>query len=159
MTTVGVFCGKDSNCSKFVANGRLFSMRKSSALAAALFIGLIPSGVTFAGEVTAKLSPTPTIPTSPTQWLGFAVSTNGRVFESDQDSSEGTARQKAKGECEETSGRTCKAIAVPQDWSVSVVVCNGRYFVGGSANATARDVAEGKASDNGLSGCKETFTN
>jgi hypothetical protein len=111
---------------------------------AAIFIGLIPSGVSFAGEVTAKLSPTPTIPTSPTQWLGFAVSTNGRVFESNQDSSEGTARQKAKGECEETSGRTCKAIAVPQDWSVSVVVCNGRYFVGGSANATARDVAEAK---------------
>ena len=126
---------------------------------AVLFIGLIPGGVTFAEELTAKLSPTPTIPTSPTQWLGFAVSTNGRVFKSDQDSSEGTARQKARGECEETSGRTCNAIAVPEDWSVSVVVCRGRYFIGGSANASARDVAEDKADDVGLSGCKETFTN
>jgi hypothetical protein len=52
-----------------------FSMKKSSALVAALFIGLIPGRTAFAGEVTAKLSPAPTIPASPTQWLGFAVST------------------------------------------------------------------------------------
>lgn len=130
-------------------------MKKLTALLA-LCIGLPLAGSTFAEEVTpgqryAKATPTPTV------WIGFAAAPNGRVFQSDEVRFEGTAREQAKSECEETTGRTCNAIAVPQGWRVSVVKCNGGSFVGGSREGFARDVAKDKAREKGAFGCEETY--
>src|SRR4051812_23132146 len=56
---------------------------------------------------------------SGTQWVGLAASPNGRVFQSNGFTESG-ARSAIKSQCEQTSGRTCRAIAVPDQWDVVV---------------------------------------
>jgi hypothetical protein len=58
---------------------------------------------------------------SVTTWLGFAASSNGRVFQNIDRSDEAIARNAARSECEQTTGRTCQAIAVPISWQVAAV--------------------------------------
>jgi hypothetical protein len=135
-------------------------MRKFSAPLLALCASLIPAGASFASEVTPvqQLPRQEPVSANRTQWIGFAVSPNGRVFQSDADLSEGNARQIARTECEENTARTCRAIAVPYSWSVSVVVCSGDSFVAGVQEGSAKALAVSKADNEGVSRCRETFT-
>ncbi len=132
-------------------------MRNSSFLWAALLAGLIPGWAALSDEVTpfqqrARANPVSTV------WVGFAVAPNGRVFQSSENLYENSARENAKAECEQNAGRTCRAIAVPQNWNVSVVVCNGGSFVAGTQAGSARPLAITKAENEGIYSCQETFT-
>jgi hypothetical protein len=85
-----------------------------------------------------------------TDRVGIAASPNKRVFEVMNQRNEVAARNAAKFECEQASGRTCKAIAVPMSWDVVVVSCTrpGQSpvsFVGGSGESAAMDVVLAKA--------------
>jgi hypothetical protein len=68
---------------------------------------MIPSLVS-AEEVPIKSRPTPTTTIGHTgaYWLGYAVSPNQRMFKSVPLSSEDSARNNAKNECETTTFRT-----------------------------------------------------
>ena len=84
------------------------------------------SEAAFASEVQSQRPPSHVaLSVNPTWWVGFAVSPGGRVFHSAIGLREGDARQFAKTECEEETGRTCRAIAVPNDWNVTAVRCDG----------------------------------
>src|SRR6266849_2719978 len=58
-----------------------------------------------------------------TEWIGIAASPNRRVFQIANQSYEAVARNAAKLECEQETGRTCTAIAVPTTWAVVVMSC------------------------------------
>jgi hypothetical protein len=58
-----------------------------------------------------------------TQWIGVAVSANGKTFQVDDQNSEMAARNAAKFKCEQTTGRTCAAISVPIEWGVVGMTC------------------------------------
>ena len=93
-------------------------------------------------------------------WVGYAAAPSGRVFKVNDADEETTARSLARAECERTTGRTCNAIAVPSDWPVAVVTCEGRAsFVGGSSLDNARDVANLKAERAGFYGrqCMQVY--
>ena len=104
----------------------------------------------YAAEVTPGPAPPPVVPE--TWWIGFAVSPNGRVFQSNRFESEALARALAAGECEHTSLHTCSAIAVVPEADVVAVKCGNKTFIGGSTQGKAEDIARGKALDAGLSG-------
>jgi hypothetical protein len=63
----------------------------------------------------------------PADWvvtaIGIAASPNRKVFEVTNQTNEATARGAAKFECEQLTGRTCAAIAVPMSWDVVVMSC------------------------------------
>jgi hypothetical protein len=85
-----------------------------------------------------------------TEWVGIAASPNRRVFEVTSQRNEAAARSAAKFECEQASGRTCTAIAVPMSWDVVVMSCTrpGQSpvsFVGGSGESAAAEVVLAKA--------------
>jgi hypothetical protein len=90
-----------------------------------------------------------------TEWFGIAASPNKRVVEVANRTEELEARSEAKYECEQASGRTCTAIAVPTSWNVVVVRCTqaGKApasIVGGSGKGIAMEVAFTKASAAGF---------
>jgi hypothetical protein len=85
-----------------------------------------------------------------TEWIGIAASPNKRVFKVTNQRNEAAARNAAKFECEQASGRTCTAIAVPMSWDVVVMSCTRQgqspvSFVGGSGQGAATEVVLGKA--------------
>jgi Domain of unknown function (DUF4189) len=86
---------------------------------------------------------------SVTTWLGFAASSNGRVFQNIDRSGEAIARDAALSECEQTTGRTCQAIAVPTSWQVSAVACRRAKAVAAFVGGSAQDAAERIALDKG----------
>jgi len=91
----------------------------------------------------------------PTEWMGFAASWNGRIFQHNSNpASEVAARDGARSECEQTTGRTCRAIAVPTGWQVVAISCqrsgDADAFVGGSGQDAAERVALDKANDAGF---------
>jgi hypothetical protein len=89
---------------------------------------------------------------SPTRWIALASSTNGRVFQSSIYDGEEAARQAARSECEQTTGRTCNVtISVPSNWDAVVLQCGSRVFMGGSGLGYAFDKAMEKAGDAGYS--------
>jgi hypothetical protein len=93
---------------------------------------------------------------SVTDWIGIAASPNKRVFEVTNQRNEAAARNAAKFECEQASGRTCTAIAVPMSWDVVVVSCarpgqSPVSIVGGSGQSTAMEVVLDKAYSAGFS--------
>ena len=94
----------------------------SMALVAILLMG----GDAWVAEVT----PAPP-PSMHSQWIGFAVSPNGRVFQSNQFDNEARARAVAAGECEHTSLHTCSSIAVVPEADVVAVKCGNKTFLGG----------------------------
>ena len=112
-------------------------------------------------ETTPAVVTTPSIPGNPpsiargdptTSWIALAVSRNGRVFRSDALNTEERARSSARNECEQTSGWTCSdTMSVPDFWSVIVVRCGNRYFLGGSSQGAAYAIALRKAADAGFS--------
>jgi hypothetical protein len=84
------------------------------------------------------------------KWLGVAASPNKRVFEVTNRKDEMAANNAAISVCEQASGRTCTAIAVPMSWDVVVLSCKhpGQApvsIVGGSGRGLAIDVALAKA--------------
>jgi hypothetical protein len=85
-----------------------------------------------------------------TEWIGFAASPNGRVFGVANQTDEAVARRAAKFACEQGTGRTCTAIAVPTSWDVVVMTCSRRGqsslpIVAGSGENAALEVAFKKA--------------
>jgi hypothetical protein len=87
-----------------------------------------------------------------TTWVALAVSTNGRVFQSNPANSEELARSLARNECERTVGRSCgDTMSVPDNWDVIVLRCGTQNFLGGSGQGAAYDIALGKATDGGFS--------
>lgn len=99
-----------------------------------------------------------------TEWLGFAVSPQGRVFYSDPTYDEDEAREAAISYCAKQSLRSCRAIAVPIDADVTVIKCqNGSSFdsfIGGSKLGFETDIAYDKAAQEGWSRrqCRVVFT-
>jgi hypothetical protein len=89
-----------------------------------------------------------------TTWLGIAASSNGRVFQNIDRSGEVVARDSAQSQCEQTTGRTCRAIAVPVSWQVAVVSCRQAgavaAFVGGSAQNASERIALDKGNKAGF---------
>jgi hypothetical protein len=91
-----------------------------------------------------------------TAWIGIAASPNRKVFEVTNQTNEATARGAAKFECEQLTGRTCAAIAVPMSWDVVVMSCarSGQSplpIVAGSGQNAAFEVAIEKAYAAGVS--------
>jgi hypothetical protein len=85
-----------------------------------------------------------------TEWIGIAASPNGTVFRIANQSDETVARNAAKYGCEQETGRTCTAIAVPMSWDVVVMTCSRRGqaplpIVAGSGQNAAMGVAFLKA--------------
>lgn len=123
--------------------------------------------VTFGTAVSAKEMRRPRDPSTTgaigTQWVGLAAARNGRVFQLDG-STEAGARSAARLECEQMSGRECRAIAVPMQWDVVVLQCNGRgrsdAFFGGSIEGNASWIAAEKARQNGFneSQCRQIYS-
>jgi hypothetical protein len=100
-----------------------------------------------------------------TEWIGIAASPNGRVFGSANQSDESVARSAAKFNCEQGTGRTCTAIAVPMSWDVVVMTCSRRSrsplpIVAGSGQNAAMDVALLKAQAAGvdLRNCTQVYS-
>lgn len=86
-----------------------------------------------------------------TSWVALAVSSNGRVFQSESFNGEESARSAALNECEHTSGRTCRdSMSVPNEWDVIVLRCGGQNFLGGSAQGVAYENALAKAAAQGF---------
>jgi hypothetical protein len=86
---------------------------------------------------------------SVTTWVGFAASSNGRVFQNIDQSGEVVARDAALSECEQTTGRTCQAIAVPISWHVAAITCRRAKAVAAFVGGSAQDAAERIALDKG----------
>jgi hypothetical protein len=85
-----------------------------------------------------------------TEWVGIAASPNKQVFTVTSQRNEAAARNAAKFECEQATGRTCRAKAVPTSWDVVVMSCKrpGQSpvsFVGGSRQSAATEVALAEA--------------
>ena len=99
-------------------------MHSNSILAAAVLLSVTIPVLATAAEVTSQARPN-RVATS-TGWVGFAVSPNQRVFKSEPLASETAARDAAKHECDTTTLRTCKTIAVTQNGDVSAVGCSFR---------------------------------
>ncbi len=96
-----------------------------------------------------------------TSWVALAVSTNGRVFQSESFNGEESARSAALSECEHTSGRTCSdSMSVPNEWDVVVLRCGSQNFLGGSGQKVAYENALAKAVNNGFraSDCRQIAT-
>jgi hypothetical protein len=99
-----------------------------------------------------------------TAWIGIAASPNGKVFQVANQSNEAVARSAAKFECEQETGRTCTAIAVPISWDVVVMSCSrpGQValpIIAGSGQNAAIDVAFKKARAAGVdpSSCTQIY--
>ena len=87
-----------------------------------------------------------------TEWVALAASPNGRVFKSEPKKGEEMARNAARSECQQTSGRTCSVtISVPSGWDVEVLRCGSAIVMGGSGQSNARGMALDKAAQGGYS--------
>jgi hypothetical protein len=142
-------------------------MYSGSILVGAVFLTFMIPSLVSAAEVTPQSRPNGSpVATTGTSWLGFAVSPNRRVFKSEPQQGEISARNIAKRECETTTLRTCSVIAVPDssDVDVSAVGCtyNGRSesFLGASVQSKQTQIALGKAKDKNFpeSTCVEFYT-
>jgi len=101
-----------------------------------------------AAQAQRFIQPEPFLPS--TNWIGVAASPNGLVFDAPNQRDEAVARGAAKFKCEQATGRTCVAIAVPIGWEVAVTTCSHpgqqpRSFVGGSGQNAAIEVTLKKA--------------
>jgi hypothetical protein len=138
-------------------------MNSKTLLAGAVLLAFTIPSLVSAEEVTPG-GRNRTISNTSSMWFGFAASPNRRVFKSDANQAELSARNAAKNECEATTLRTCNVIAVPEAADVSAVGCtyNGRSksFVGGSAQDFQRRIALDKANSEGFpdSSCVEFYT-
>jgi len=95
-----------------------------------------------------------------TIWIGFAAGYGGHAFRGAENPNEDVARAIAKNECEANVGRTCRAIAVPAGWSVSIVECNDyQAYVAGTIPGvgSAYNLALQKAQYAGSFGCWPVF--
>jgi hypothetical protein len=105
-------------------------------------------------EVTPQSRPHRIVGATGALWLGYAVSPNRRVFRSEPQQGENSARNIAKKECETTTLRACSVVAVPEGTDVSAVGCTYRgrseSFLGGSAVNAQIQIALGKARDRGF---------
>jgi hypothetical protein len=111
-------------------------------------------------EVTPPRVPLPTA-----EWVGYSVSSNGRVFQSQVFDDEMLAKATARAECSSTSLRTCDwlgTIAVSPSSYVIAINCGRREsFIGGSNidRGAALWVAHNKARSRNWSPshCRQVF--
>ncbi len=144
-------------------NGRIFHMLRRILLVAAAFALYVATPI-LAAEITPQGAPRSLPDSASTDWIAFAVSTNGRVFKIEGGSELG-ARTAAKNECEHKTLRACSAIAVNTNSDVIAINCKaGRdqeSFVGGSnLNVGAAEwIAYDKAMKSGYSrgDCREVY--
>jgi hypothetical protein len=95
------------------------------------------------------------------EWIAFAASPNGRIFQSQWETGEEAARVKARTECERATARTCATtISVTTNFNVVALRCGSTVFFGASAEDRAYSYAEAKAARAGVktSTCKEVFS-
>ncbi len=85
-----------------------------------------------------------------TRWKGAAVSRDGRGPFTLLRNDESEARRDAKFVCEQASGRSCRAIAVPHWWDLGKAECAGDAFIGGSGKGEEESVALDKAAAAGF---------
>ena len=110
-----------------------------------------------------RKGPPPVVAATESSWVGYAASSNGRVFKIEDASREAVARIEARKECESTTQRTCRAIAVTDGTEVIALRCRdgGRSdtFLGGSNQGGARYIAEEKAREEGFGArqCSEVY--
>jgi hypothetical protein len=141
-----------------------FVMYSSSILAAAAVLSVMVPRLAAAEEVTPPSPHGRVVSSTAANWLGFAASPNQRVFKSEALQTETAARNAAKYECETTTLRTCKVIAVTENADVSAVGCRygGRSesFLGGSTQNAQKQIALKKADEEGFppSSCVEIYT-
>jgi hypothetical protein len=141
---------------------RLGMSSGSFAVGVAIVTLMIPC---FAVAEEVPQSSNRSINSTGSMWIGFAVSPNRRVFKSEANQAETSARDAAKKECEATTLRSCKVIAVPAVADVSAVSCTykGRSesFLGASTQDAQKRIALDKANSEGFpdSSCVEFFTN
>jgi hypothetical protein len=132
-------------------NEGFFTMSKLLVAAAAALLSAVPLSAT-AIELQTNRPPSVAHTDPGTSWVALAVSRNGRVFQSESSNGEELARRAARSECERTSGRTCRdTMSVPDFWSVVVLRCGNRYFLGGSGEGNAYAIALAKAAAKGFS--------
>lgn len=132
---------------------------------AGLFAAMASVGVLALGSAPYATEVTPRDRKPPTDWIGFAASPNGRVFQSKPDT-EKDARDDAKDECEKAAESKCSAIAVTPSAKVTVLHCEKgqkhNSFVAGSENDrdTADSLAYRKAKDAGFAkdDCEQAYT-
>ena len=129
-------------------------MGKFLVAAVAAVLSVPVSASAFELNTTASSGTSRVVARESPSWVALAVSPNGRVFQSESFNGEESARNAARNECENTSGRTCRdTISVPNQWDVIVLRCGGQNFLGGSAPGMgmAYDNALAKAVDKGVS--------
>jgi hypothetical protein len=105
-------------------------------------LNMLASATAIAASVSAsalaiEVKPPQRFATLPTaEWVGYSVSPNGRVFQSQVFDNEMLAKATARAECSSTSLRTCEwlgTIAVSPSSYVIAINCGGREsFIGGS---------------------------
>ena len=105
----------------------------------------------------------PTLPTA--EWVGYSVSPNGRVFQSQVFDDEMLAKVTARAECSSTSLRTCDwlgTIAVsPSSYVIAINCGRKESFIGGSNidGGAALWIAHNKARSRNWSpaNCRQVF--
>jgi hypothetical protein len=99
-----------------------------------LLAGLAALVSTSALAIEVRPHRVPTLPTA--EWVGYSVSPNGRVFQSQVFDDEMLAKATARVECSSTSLRTCEwlgTIAVsPSSYVVAINCGRKESFIGGS---------------------------
>ena len=106
-------------------------MRILKMLASATAIAASVSTSALAIEVGPHRVPLPTA-----QWVGYSVSPNGRVFQSQIFDNEMLAKATARVECSSTSLRTCEWLATiavsPSSYVIAINCGRKESFIGGS---------------------------
>jgi hypothetical protein len=99
-----------------------------------LLAGLAALVSTSALAIEVGLPPSAALPTA--KWVGYSVSPNGRVFQSQVFDDEMLAKATARAECSSTSMRTCDwlgTIAVsPSSYVIAINCGRKQSFIGGS---------------------------
>jgi hypothetical protein len=116
-------------------------------------------------EVTQRRASQPTmLSLPPTAWNAFAISRDGRIWELDNQNQELTARGQTRRYCEQATGSHCRAIAVPDNYSVAGILCDDRNgtvggYLAGSQYGNEVTIAVQKSGDDGFSAsdCKLVF--
>ena len=99
-----------------------------------LLAGLAALVSTSALAIEVRSHRVPTLPAA--EWVGYSVSPNGRVFQSQVFDDEMLAKATARAECSSTSLRTCNwlgTIAVsPSSYVIAINCGRKESFIGGS---------------------------
>jgi hypothetical protein len=105
------------------------------------------------------------VPLPTAEWVGYSVSPNGRVFQSQVFDDEMLAKAAARAECSSTSLRTCEWLATiavsPSSYVIAINCGRKESFIGGSNidGGAALWIAHNKARSRNWSpaNCRQVF--